>query len=145
MVPDDTPVAMRQATQPHRRIAKSSGADGGDAGNAMKTEAAATSQDTEQHKQYLGSPEEAIPQNDLTIDSKNLPQGVTMSDANLFDTMYKEHCEVSSCFTIFIVDWYVMHMLMTVNVQTHSVLFISGILFISGGVRFSSKFTFKSH
>ncbi|KAF6020228.1 RFX2 [Bugula neritina] len=93
MVPDDTPVAMRQATQPHRRIAKSSGADGGDAGNAMKTEAAATSQDTEQHKQYLGSPEEAIPQNDLTIDSKNLPQGVTMSDANLFDTMYKEHCE----------------------------------------------------
>lgn len=96
-MPDDTPVAMRQATQPHRRGgAKPAAGESGDAGgNAVKPEGGATGgSDSTQHKQFLGTPDEPIPQNDLTIESKNLPQGLTMDDVNNFDAMYKEHCEV---------------------------------------------------
>lgn len=97
LVPDDTPVAMRQATHPHRRIAKSNTAESAGAStNSMKSEGnGGGTVDTEQHKQFLGAPDEPIPQNDLTVESKNLPHGVTMDDVNNFDAMYKEHCEVS--------------------------------------------------
>ena len=95
LVPDDTPVAMRQATQPQRRIVKAGG-EGGSDGGTPKPDSASGASDSGQHRQFLGTPHDAIPQVDLTcIDSKSLPQGVTMNDVNLFDTMYKEHCEVS--------------------------------------------------
>lgn len=91
LVPDDTPVAMRQATQPQRRIVKAGeGAEG-----TTKTEPTPAASDSGQHRQYLGTPQDAVPQVDLTIDSKQLPQGISMHDVNIFDTLYKEHCEVS--------------------------------------------------
>ena len=86
---------MRQATQPQRRIVKAGG-EGGSDGGTPKPDSASGASDSGQHRQFLGTPHDAIPQVDLTcIDSKSLPQGVTMNDVNLFDTMYKEHCEVS--------------------------------------------------
>ena len=86
---------MRQATQPQRRIEKAGG-EGGSDGGTPKPDSASGASDSGQHRQFLGTPHDAIPQVDLTcIDSKRLPQGVTMNDVNLFDTMYKEHCEVS--------------------------------------------------
>ncbi|XP_067943527.1 transcription factor RFX3-like [Watersipora subatra] len=90
LVPDDTPVAMRQATHPHRRISKPNAAEGTEGGT--KSDNGAVS-DSSQHKLYLGSPDEPIPQNDLAIDAKSLPAGITMHDVNNFEMMYKEHCE----------------------------------------------------
>lgn len=93
LVPDDTPVAMRQATQPHqRRIIKSTG-DGEGGPGSVKSEPN-SSADASQNKQYLGTPHDAIPQIDLSVENKSLPKGVTMDDVNNFENMYKEHCEV---------------------------------------------------
>lgn len=92
LVPDDTPVAMRQATHPHRRVSKPNASEVGEASSKADNGAAAA--DSSQHKLYLGSPDEPIPQNDLTIDAKVLPAELSMHDVNNFEMMYKEHCEV---------------------------------------------------
>lgn len=95
MVPDDTPVAMRQAT--HRRVVKSDPAEGGEAGAMTpKSDASGGDGPQQQHRQFLGTPVDAIPQVDLSVTAKQLPPGVTMADANMFENLYKEHCEVSS-------------------------------------------------
>lgn len=90
LVPDDTPVALRQPTHIHRRLSKPNPNEGTEG----KSENGAVGTDSGQHKMFLGSPDEPIPQNDLAIDSAILPSELTIDDANNFEVMYKEHCEV---------------------------------------------------
>lgn len=87
---------MRQATQPHRRIIKSNNEGSDGTVNSVKSESGSTGGESSQHRQFLGTPHDAIPQVDLSVDAKDLPEGITADDVNTFDTMYKEHCEVTA-------------------------------------------------
>jgi len=48
----------------------------------------------DKHRQYLGTPIDAIPQNELEVPTSNLPEGITQNDLCVFDLLYKNHCEL---------------------------------------------------
>lgn len=119
LVPDDTPVAMRQAAQAHtrpaqaRHIKPNSTGDGGEGGvGSVKSDSSSNAGgESTQHKQFLGTPHDAIPQVDLTVCSESLPEGITQDDVNTFDTVYKEHCEVRAFSSLSLIVMYCKHTL----------------------------------
>lgn len=52
----------------------------------------------QQHQQFLGDATQALPAFDeIKIGDDPLPDGLTQDDVIEFESMYREHCEVSSC------------------------------------------------
>ena len=50
----------------------------------------------QQHQQFLGDATQALPAFDeLKIENMPLPEGLTQDDVKEFESLYREHCEVS--------------------------------------------------
>lgn len=50
----------------------------------------------QQHQQFLGDASGAIPAfSQIELGDEPLPEGITVNHLKVFETLYKEHCEVS--------------------------------------------------
>ena len=47
-----------------------------------------------QHQQFLGDASGAIPNFDAVEVDKDLPEGITQEDVDMFEHLYQQHCEV---------------------------------------------------
>ncbi|XP_067935549.1 transcription factor RFX3-like [Watersipora subatra] len=102
LMPDETPVAIRQPTHPTRRVRPAASDDGTADSNPVtpKSEPLSVASETvtssaeDKHRQYLGSAIDAIPHNvTLVIDAASMPEGLTQRDFDVFKSLYIGHCE----------------------------------------------------
>ncbi|KAF6020630.1 RFX2 [Bugula neritina] len=106
LMPDETPVAMRQPTQPQRRVFKSTTTTEEADSNpvtpkseptSISAEMVPTSTSENKHRQYLGTAIDAIPRDiHIVVESNCVPDGINQHDIQMFSTMYREHCELTA-------------------------------------------------